>query len=116
MARILQTKRLNHTRLLKEYASWIYCTGCNRTVAYLCYVTYDVFDFHFTCDCGCEGSVYLDFNREKPTVPTDDRLVMQKNRLCCPADGSPLVTFVEKNLKCYSYHVVCADCGRQYHA
>ena len=114
MARIVQTKKLENARLLKEYASWIYCTGCNKTIAYLCYVTYDVFDFRFTCGCGCKGSVYIDFERETPAVRTDDRLTMQKNRLCCPADDSPIVTFVDKNLKQYSYDVVCAKCGREY--
>ena len=33
MARTPEIKELQNARLLKEYASWIYCTGCNQTVA-----------------------------------------------------------------------------------
>jgi len=40
MGRVVKTKKLENARLLKEYASWIYCTSCEKTVAYLCYVTY----------------------------------------------------------------------------
>ena len=48
MARSPKIKEIVNSRLLKDYASWIYCTSCNKTVAYLCYVTYDLFSFEYT--------------------------------------------------------------------
>ena len=114
MARTIQTKRVVHARLLKEYASWIYCTGCEKTVAYLCYVTYDAFDFSFTCSCGCKGSVYIDFACNAPAVPSDQALLPRKNRLCCPEDNTALLTLVEKNLARYKCRIVCSACGHAY--
>lgn len=116
MAQVPKRKELVNTRLLKDYASWIYCTGCGKTVAYLCYVTYDAFDFTFTCACGGVGEVHLAF-REVQNVKVDSRpLVPVKNRLCCPQDHAPLVTFVEKNLDGYQCAVVCKECGARYAA
>ena len=81
LARKPKQKELQNSRLLKEYASWAYCTACNKTVAYLCYVTYDLFDFEYTCNCGNHGKVYIEFDRSK-SVQSDQALIVIKNRLC----------------------------------
>ena len=114
MGRIVQKKETNNARLLKEYASWIYCTACEKTVAYLCYVTYDTFDFRFACDCGTCGSVYITFGELDQTLPSEHHLIELKNRLCCPADQSPLLTIVDKNLRSYSCRISCKACGYEY--
>jgi len=113
MARTTKHKNLKNSRLLKEYASWIYCTSCNQTVAYLCYVTYDMFDFEYTCTCGSRGSVYIEFEHDMPTK-SDIALQTIKNRLCCPTDDAPLFTVVEKNVESYKYRIVCNGCGSEY--
>jgi len=48
-----------NSRLLKNYGSWLYCTGCNETVAYICYTTYKWIRLSFTCNCGSSGSLEL---------------------------------------------------------
>ena len=106
-------KDLVNTRLLKDYASWIYCTKCEKTVAYLCYVTYDSFSFDYECKCGGKGRVQIEFEHE-PMNSTEEKLETVKNRLCCPDDKSPLVTFVDKNLKRYSYSIGCKGCRTLY--
>ena len=113
MARKPITKELVNARLLKEYASWIYCTECNKTVAYLCYVTYDSFDFKYECHCGGKGSVHIEFEHA-PMEQGQRPLETIKNRLCCPKDKSPFVTFVDKNLKGYSYSIGCKECQTKY--
>lgn len=113
MARKPITKELLNSRLLKEYASWIYCTECNKTVAYLCYVTYDSFDFKYECHCGGKGSVHIEFEHA-PMEQGQRPLETIKNRLCCPKDKSPFVTFVDKNLKGYSYSIGCKECQTKY--
>lgn len=91
MARKPITKELVNSRLLKDYASWIYCTGCNKTVAYLCYATYDCFTFAYECRWGSKGRVHIAFAHE-PMQKSDLPLEHAKNRLCCPRDKAPLVT------------------------
>lgn len=113
MARTPIKKELTNSRLLKEYASWIYCTGCEKTVAYLCYVTYDSFCFKFECLCGSKGNVNIEFEHS-PMQNSDTPLEIVKNRLCCPNEKSPLVTFVDKNLKNYSYTIGCKECQTVY--
>lgn len=114
MSRIPIRKNLINSRLLKAYASWIYCTSCNKTIAYLCYITYDSFKFQFKCKCGETGSVDIAFDDTHEPKLCDKSLVVIKNRLCCPNDSSPLVTFVEKNLDMYSYELVCKSCQQLY--
>ncbi|MFT3983178.1 MAG: hypothetical protein QM697_04695 [Lachnospiraceae bacterium] len=114
MARIVKTKKLVNARLLKEYASWIYCTSCEKTVAYLCYITYDKFDFQFTCNCGCHGSVSIDFGDLDSTQASSQSLMDISNRMCCPNDKSPLITLVEKNLQSYNCRISCLKCGREF--
>ncbi len=109
MARKPIVKELKNTKLLKEYASWIYCTNCNNTIAYLCYVTYDNFKFDFECNCGSKGSLYISFDETQPVL-NNLSLVKVKNRLCCPHDNSALLTIVEKNLKSYHGNITCIQC------
>ena len=109
-------KELTNTRLLKEYASWVYCTECNSTVAYLCYVTCDRFSFDYTCKCGNVGHVFIEFeNPDADDVETsNESLIVVKNRLCCPRDESPLFSVVEKNITHFGYNVVCNTCNSDY--
>ena len=113
MARNPKHKTLINSRLLKEYASWVYCANCNSTVAYLCYVTYDLFDFEYTCNCGSTGKVCVNFEHEE-AKESPEPLKVIKNRLCCPKDDSPLFSLVEKNIKDYKFNVVCNSCSQQY--
>jgi len=113
MARKPNQKILENSRLLKDYASWIYCTNCNKTVAYLCYVTYDLFDFKYTCACGSEGRVYIEFEHGESKVH-DKPLKIIKNRLCCPNDDSPLLSIVDKNVDKYDFDITCNMCNSNY--
>ena len=113
MARQPIKKILENSRLLKDYASWIYCNNCNKTVAYLCYVTYDFFDFKYICRCGNKGKVCIEFEHNKPES-SDKQLITIKNRLCCSEDNVPLLTIVGKNLKDYNCNVVCNKCNTNY--
>ena len=114
MARSPKIKEIVNSRLLKDYASWIYCTSCNKTVAYLCYVTYDLFSFEYTCTCGNKGKVHIEFERSGSLNKSDLPLIEVKNRLCCPKDKSPLVTFINKNLIDYSSRIICKGCSTEY--
>ena len=113
MARKTRQKELKNSRLLKEYASWIYCDVCNNTVAYLCYITYDLFDFEYTCNCGNHGSVFVEFEHDAPTK-SEQPLRLVKNRLCCPKDNSPLLSVVEKNIAEARFRIVCNTCNTEY--
>ena len=113
MARKPKEKRLKNSRLLKEYASWIYCDTCNKTVAYLCYVTYDLFDFEYTCNCGSHGNVFIEFEHDAPNKNMQP-LYLSKNRLCCPEDDSPILTIVDKNIQEARYRIVCNTCNTEY--
>ncbi|MDF2633055.1 MAG: hypothetical protein K0Q85_1651 [Caproiciproducens sp.] len=114
MARTLKHKELNNTRLANTYGGWIYCEGCNKTIGYLCYVTYDLFRFDYKCKCGSCGRAYLAFEDESIAQTSDKPLATVKNRLCCPTDESPLVTVLVKNLKAYKYEVVCKACNTKF--
>lgn len=114
MARKVKVKELKNARILKEYASWIYCTGCEKTVAYLCYVTYSAFRFDFKCNCGCEGNVNLEIDDDVLPKKDNRSLILKKNRLCCPEDESPFITFVDKNLSSYTCDIVCTNCSSNY--
>ena len=113
MARKPKQKSLENSRILKEYASWIYCTECNKTVAYLCYVTYDLFDFEYTCNCGNHGKVFIEFEHDN-RPKSNQLLITIKNRLCCPNDQSPLFTVVDKNIKDYRFKIVCNTCDTEF--
>lgn len=114
MARKLSVRELVNTRLANNYGGWIYCEGCNQTIGYLCYVTYDRFDLHYHCNCGNHGVARLAFDDEQPASSTEQRMVVIKNRFCCPADNSPLVTVLAKNLLSYQCEIVCKACSTTY--
>ena len=113
MARTPEYKELKNSRLLKEYASWIYCANCDKTVAYLCYVTYDLFDFEYTCNCGSCGKVFIEFEHNQPKM-SNEQLSIIKNRMCCPNDNSPLLTIVDKNIKDYNFCIICNKCDTKF--
>ena len=114
MSRTPKFKELSNTRLANEYGGWLYCEGCNKTIGYLCYVTYDSFKLDYQCKCGGHGSVNLLFLDESSAKESHDSLVTVKNRLCCPADQSPLFSLLSKNLNYYKYEVVCKACSTKY--
>ena len=109
-------KELVNTRLLKEYASWVYCDKCSKTVAYLCYVTYNSFDFTYKCNCRNTGCVHIEFENANSEKKSEEPLLEIKNRLCCRNDHSPLVTVVAKNLQSYKLSLVCRKCNTRYQA
>ena len=101
---------------LKGHASWLYCDNCNKTIAYLCYVTYQYFRFDFTCLCGCAGFAE---NRcsdiDMSSLPTGELVRSTANkRFCCSIDESPLFSPVPKNLKSYNAEIVCKECSVRY--
>lgn len=106
----------SNAHFLKGHASWLYCDNCNKTVAYLCYVTYRYFRFSFVCKCGCEGWIenrYEDV--DLPNLPSGK--VVRKatnNRYCCAKDGDSLFSPVPKNLKSYTADIVCKQCSTKY--
>ena len=118
MAREKPIVTTQNAHYLKGHASWLYCDNCNKTVAYLCYVTYQYFRFDFTCACGCEGFAenrYGDIDLSN--LPTGELFRNTANkRYCCAKDESPLFSPVSKNLKSYSAVIVCKECGVHYAA
>ncbi len=114
MSRTPEIKELTNTRLASGYGGWIYCEGCNKTIGYLCYITYKSFKLDYQCNCGQCGSVYISFADDNPPGESQDHLIKIKNRLCCPADQSPLLTVVEKSLKDYKCEVVCMACNSKF--
>ena len=108
--------KAENAHFLKGHASWLYCDNCNKTVAYLCYVTYRYFRFSFTCNCGTKGSVensYGELDMSKLPVGELERSGANK-RFCCSKDKSALFSPVPKNLKSYEAEVVCKDCDTRY--
>ena len=103
---------------LKGCASWLYCDNCRKTVAYLCYVTYQYFRFDFTCSCGCEGFAENRYGDIDLTGLPAGELVRNtaNKRYCCAKDKSPLFSPVSKNLKNYHAEIVCKECGVRYTA
>ncbi len=101
---------------LKGHASWLYCAGCKKTVAYLCYVTYRYFRFTFSCSCGCHGWVENKFGEIEPKALSWGTLRRNpvNRRYCCQRDGSALFSPVPKNLKSYQAIVVCRKCNTKY--
>lgn len=108
------TKSLVNAHLLKDYASWIYCDCCNKTVGYLCYVTYGFFKIDFVCKCGSKGSVELRIDSDIGIETNDISLYQRKGRYCCPMDDLPLFSIVDKNLEGYSIEVMCKKCKNNY--
>lgn len=114
MARKPKIKEVINSRLLKEYASWIYCNRCNNTIAYLCYVTYDYFDFNYKCNCQNCGHIHIEFDSIAEIKESNKALSIIKNRLCCPSDNAPLITIIDKNLQSYEFTITCNKCNVQY--
>lgn len=114
MPRVPVNKELSNTRLANDYGGWMYCEGCNQTIGYLCYITYDYFKFDYECKCGGRGSVCLSFLNGNPSVENLNQLVKIKNRWCCPSDQTPLLSIVEKNLNHYKCEVVCKSCNSKF--
>lgn len=114
MSRMPITKQLINTKLLHEYGGWIYCSGCDKPIGNLCYVTYDRFQFNYKCKCGGSGSVSLSFAEEHSASECREPLLLIKNRWCCPCDQSPLFSVVAKNLSSYHFEVVCRECKSKF--
>lgn len=107
-------KEIKNGRILKNNGSWMYCDKCNKTVGYLCYTTYESFQFEFDCKCGNKGAFRLSYKNDLVTKKTTENLKTNKNRLCCPNDDSPLFTIVEKNIEKVNYSVTCKKCLTEY--
>jgi hypothetical protein len=107
-------KEIQNGRILKNNGSWMYCDKCHKTVGYLCYSTYQDFQFDFVCKCGNKGSFILRYQTENELTKTNDELKMIKNRLCCINDDSPLFTIVDKNIEKVKYKVTCKKCSTTY--
>lgn len=106
----------HNAHFLKGHASWLYCDNCNKTVGYLCYITYRYFRFTFACQCGCEGSVenkYKEIDLDGLQVGTLSRNPTNK-RYCCEKDKSALFSPVPKNLQSYHAEIVCKACNTRY--
>lgn len=114
IARKYDKKIIKNTRVLKEYASWIYCESCQETIGYLCYVSYDRITFTYLCHCGNEGELMIDFNELEVEKPSQSSLILIKNRLCCPVDRAPLLTLLDNKLQTYTCTITCNSCGNQY--
>ncbi len=114
MPRVPETKVLINTRLANSYGGWIYCDHCDKTIGYLCYVTYDSLDLEYTCSCGGSGKAHISFLSEPPAFGCQKPLISIKNRLCCPSDQSPLLSINKKRLSNFRYTVVCNRCGTMY--
>lgn len=104
-------KKLHNAHLLKNYGSWIYCDSCYRTVGYLCYSNYYYYKLVFICDCGNNGVIELEDEEKQESNKSDKDLIVIKNRLCCPNDNSPLFSIVGKNVKSYSWELICNKCN-----
>lgn len=107
-------KEIHNGRSLKNNGSWMYCDKCNKTVGYLCYTTYNYFQYSFACKCGNKGLFKLEYQTENNQTKSNEELKTIKNRLCCPNDDSPLFTIVEKNIKTVEYSVVCKECSTKF--
>lgn len=95
MSKEIRVKELVNSKILKEYASWIYCSACERTVAYLCYTGYNEFDFEYKCQCGSKGSVHLHVNKQKESIVSHEPLAIHNKRYCCVVDDTKLFSLVD---------------------
>ncbi len=114
MARKIKNKELTNTRLAANYGGWVYCSGCNENIGYLCYATYDSIDFRYKCACKSEGHLYIDFDDSVQGTNSNNELTVIKNRLCCSADSQPLITVLDKKLDNYELNITCKACGSIY--
>ena len=114
MARVLRNKELIHTRLATNYGGWMYCDKCKETIGYLCYSTYDRLQLKYTCNCGNNGSMLLDFEDSKVGKECKEEFVKIKNRFCCPKDEEPLITILDKKVASYEMEITCRSCQNSY--
>lgn len=108
--------KAEQAHFLKGHASWLYCDHCNKTIAYLCYVTYRYFHFSFVCSCGTQGCVenkYEDFDGQA-SLPDKPSCNPANKRYCCVHDNAALFSPVAKNLKSYTAEIVCKQCNTRY--
>ena len=108
--------KTENAHFLKGHASWLYCDGCQKTIAYLCYVTHSYFRFSFTCSCGAVGwaeNAYADVDMQKAQSMQPARNPANK-RFCCANDGAALFSPVPKNLRTYSAKAICKQCNAAY--
>lgn len=108
--------KTENAHFLKGHASWLYCNKCNKTVAYLCYVTYRYFHLSFVCSCGCHGWVENSYGDIKlDGMPTGNLVRNTSNkRYCCTNDKDALFSSVPKNLQSYKAIIVCKQCNTKY--
>lgn len=114
MSRNLKKKELIQTRLAANYGGWMYCTSCQKNIGYLCYATYDTIDLQYECMCGSKGSVIIEFEDSKTSVPSNKELILVRNRFCCPEEKSPLITLLARQVKNYQLKITCKACYHQY--
>jgi len=111
--RKLLYRDIKNGRMLKNNGSWMYCSECNNTVAYLCYSTYHNFKFESNCLCGNTSSFHLGYEETlNEIISTDLKLI--KNRFCCAEDDAPFFSVVSKNIESYKCTVTCNKCNRSY--
>ena len=116
MARREIERKEENCRLLKSYGSWLYCSNCNKTVAYICYSTYRWIEIQFECTCGAKGIVTL---KEKDCqipdkIISEKQLTLKNNRYCCSNDQDPIFSVVLKQIKFVEYKVSCLKCKNEY--
>ena len=114
MARNIE-RNLSNCRLLKNYGSWLYCSACNKTVAYLCYTGYKWIEIKFECSCGSQGKIQL-FESGFEPIPSQStaKLNFVKNRYCCPKDNTAFFSIVNERVKNLIYEVQCLECSTSY--
>lgn len=56
----------------------MYCDKCNENIGYLCYQTYDSLELTYKCNCGSQGSLYLDFIDTKLGENSNEELITIK--------------------------------------
>lgn len=110
------TKILTNSRLLKNYGSWLYCTSCNKTVAYLCYTTYKSINFKYACKCGSAGGIALfeDGCECRNDQNIEKKMILKENRFCCSNDESPIFSVVARQISSYEYIVTCLECNETF--
>ena len=114
MARQIKNKTLLSTRLANNYGGWIYCDNCGENIGNLCYQTYDNVEFKYTCNCGNQGCMQMDFVDSEDGNESTDEMITIKNRLSCPKDNEPMITLLEKKLKTYDVKITCKTCHNTY--
>ncbi len=114
MARVIKNKELTNTRLATNYGGWMYCDKCNENIGYLCYSTYDRIVLKYKCNCGSEGSVFLDFIDSKTGQEDSTPMNIIKTRFCCPKDNEPLITILDKKVASYEMKITCKSCESIY--